>query len=187
VTVVAVGPAAAGDLRLFALLAPEPNASAINYAFVPGLNIANTTIVPTCQICGLDFNIKVDVGATHVVADVVGYFWNPTFANKNGFVWAAAHVNGGVTPAVSRSFNNIAGGTAVTVTRIGTGTYEVGFGANVSTRFYGISVGNESSATPPAGECSATPRAGNANAVYVNCLNNAGAASDSLNFYLTIF
>ena len=187
VTVVAVGPAAAGDLRLFALLAPEPNASAINYAFVPGLNIANTTIVPTCQICGLDFNIKVDVGATHVVADVVGYFWNPTFANKNGFVWAAAHVTGGATPTVSRSFNNIAGGTAATVTRLGVGTYEVGFGANVSTRFYGISIGNASSGSPPNGSCSATPRATDANKVFVVCANDAGTASDSINFYLTIF
>jgi hypothetical protein len=77
-TIVAVAPLGPGDLRAWRLLDPVPNASVINYTNVPGLNVANTTILPTCQICGNDFTIQADVNDTHVVADIVGYFWNPT-------------------------------------------------------------------------------------------------------------
>lgn len=183
-TVTVVSPSGPGDLRIFPYLGTEPNASVINYAYVAGLNLANTTIIPTCQLCGPDFNIKVDVGATHVIVDVVGYFWRPTFGGKAGFVWAAANVTGS-TPTVTRSFNNIAGGTAVTAARDSAGRYRVGFGVDVSTRFYSISLGNASSGTPVDGYCSATPDASDSNRVYVACDNLAGTATDN-NFFLLV-
>lgn len=53
-----------------------PNASTIN--FNNGNELANTTIVPVCQICGFDIDIVAGTtGSTHVVADIVGYFWSP--------------------------------------------------------------------------------------------------------------
>jgi hypothetical protein len=74
VTLTAV-PSATGDLRAFAFSGPVPVASVLNYT--PGIAIANTTIVPACQGCGPDLTVQVDVGATQIIADVVGYFRPP--------------------------------------------------------------------------------------------------------------
>jgi len=68
-------PSAAGNLRAFAYSGPVPVASVLNYN--PGVAIANTTIVPACQGCGPDITVQVDVGATQIIADVVGYFRPP--------------------------------------------------------------------------------------------------------------
>ncbi len=182
-TVTVVTPAGQGHLKVFPVLGTEPNASVINYASVPGLNLANTTIIPLCQLCGTDFNIKVGVSATHVLVDVVGYFWKTSLAS-NGFVWAAAHVTG-ATPTVTRSFNNIAGGTTPSVTRSALGRYRVDFGVDVSARFFSVSRGNASSGTPVNGSCSATPDATDPNRVYVACDNLAGSAIDN-NFFLLV-
>jgi hypothetical protein len=73
-TVTVVAPAGMGDLRLFAAGSPVPLASTINFAVVPGLALANTTIVPVARNGGADFAILVDGAAVHVVVDVVGYF-----------------------------------------------------------------------------------------------------------------
>lgn len=70
-----VVPQAAGDLRAYAYSGPTPLASVLNYS--PGSVLANTTIVPSCQACGPDITVLVDVGATHIIADVVGYFRPP--------------------------------------------------------------------------------------------------------------
>ena len=184
-TVTVVNPLAPGDLRLFEYLGTEPNASAINYAPVAGLNLANTTNIPICQICGEDFNIKVDAGGTHVIVDVVGYYDNATFSNKAGLVWAAGHITG-ATPSVSRSFNNIAGGSAVSVTRASTGIYYVGFGVDVSARHYSISLGNSASGVPAEGNCSATPRGVDNTQVFVDCYSLAGTSIDN-SFFLQVF
>jgi hypothetical protein len=78
VTLVAVNPLGAGNIRAWRLLDPVPNASAINYGLPgQGLNVANTHILPTCQVCGNDFTVQADVSDVHLVADVVGYFWRP--------------------------------------------------------------------------------------------------------------
>jgi hypothetical protein len=58
---VAVNPAGPGDLRITPFGTPMPTASILNYAAVPGLNIANGPAVGA---------------ATQVVADVQGYFRN---------------------------------------------------------------------------------------------------------------
>ena len=57
-----------------------PTASILNYAAVPGLNIANGPTVAICDpavaTCTSDFTIQADGAATQVVADVQGYFRN---------------------------------------------------------------------------------------------------------------
>ncbi len=169
-TVTALTPAGQGHLKIFPFLGTEPNASVINYASVAGLNLANTTIFRLCQLCGEDFNIKVAVSATHVLVDVVGYFWNPSIGGKAGFVWAAVHVTG-ATP---------------TVTRVTTGEYQVSFGADVSTRHYAVSLGNSATGVPSAGNCSATPSTSSANEVYVDRYVSSGTGADN-NFYPQVF
>jgi hypothetical protein len=73
---VAVGPAGPGNLRAWEFGQPVPTASVINYANVPGLNIANGVVVPIegTSLQPSDLSIRADVSATHVVADVTGYF-----------------------------------------------------------------------------------------------------------------
>lgn len=66
----------AGNLRAWPQTGTLPTASVLNYG-VLGLNLANTTILPTCQFCGEDFTIRADGAGTQVVVDVVGYFWSP--------------------------------------------------------------------------------------------------------------
>ena len=75
---IAVGPAGAGDLRAFPFGSSVPNASVINYANLPGLNIANGIAQPVCDAsattCSFDLIVQADVSATHVIVDVVGYY-----------------------------------------------------------------------------------------------------------------
>jgi hypothetical protein len=76
---VAVNPAGAGDMRVTPFGAAIPLASFINFAAVPGLNIANGLAVTLCDpsvvACGnFDITIQADSNATDLVADVQGYF-----------------------------------------------------------------------------------------------------------------
>lgn len=73
---IAVAPAGPGNLRAWEFGQPEPLASVINYAKVTGLNIANGVVVPIAGVASSDkdMTIQADVNATHVVADVTGYF-----------------------------------------------------------------------------------------------------------------
>ena len=76
VNFIAVGPSGPGNLVAWAYGQPKPLASVINYSNVPGLNIANGVIVPIAgtNTVPADLRIQADVSATHVVADVTGYF-----------------------------------------------------------------------------------------------------------------
>jgi hypothetical protein len=79
VNFVAVQPAGPGNLRAWAFGGAVPNSSVINYAAVAGLNIANGLAIPLCDqavaACGPgDLTVRADASATHLVADVVGYF-----------------------------------------------------------------------------------------------------------------
>lgn len=79
---VAVGPAGAGDLRAVAYGGTLPNASVLNYANLPGLNIANGIALPVCNpatatCTTADVTFIADVSSTHLVVDVVGYFKAP--------------------------------------------------------------------------------------------------------------
>jgi hypothetical protein len=86
VNFVAVGPAGPGNLRAWPFGGPTPNASIINYANLPGLNIANGVAVPLCPApgpCPFDLTVQADVSATHLVADVLG-FYQPVAAGGIG-------------------------------------------------------------------------------------------------------
>ena len=74
--IVAVGPEGPGNLRAWPFGQPVPNAAVVNYAQVPGLNIANGVVLPIAGTSTVpaDLNIRADVSGTHVVADVTGYF-----------------------------------------------------------------------------------------------------------------
>jgi hypothetical protein len=76
----AVNPAGAGNIRAWAVANPQPPApNAVVMNFNPVMPIlANGIAVPICDnslaFCLSDLRLQVDVSATHVVADVVGYF-----------------------------------------------------------------------------------------------------------------
>jgi hypothetical protein len=82
----AVNPTGSGNLRAWAYSEPPepaPVASIVNYAFVPGLNIANAIVIPLCDddhttCSGLDIRVQADNSGTHLVADVVGFFEFPS-------------------------------------------------------------------------------------------------------------
>jgi hypothetical protein len=77
-TVTAVTPAGNGNLVAYPYAASRPAASTVNYALPgTGLNLANTTVIPTCYFCGADFSVHANVNTVHVVVDVVGYFEKP--------------------------------------------------------------------------------------------------------------
>lgn len=74
---VAVNPTGAGDLRVTPFGTPIPLASVINYAAVPGLNVANGVATKLCSpgaSCGFDITIQGDSSTTGLVADVMGYY-----------------------------------------------------------------------------------------------------------------
>jgi hypothetical protein len=101
ITLTVVVPSGPGDIRAWPLLSPVPLASVVNYTNVSGLNIANTTILPTCQVCGNDFNVQADVSGTHLIGDVVGYFWSPNATELDNDLIRSAFT----TAAASSSFN----------------------------------------------------------------------------------
>ncbi len=78
---IAVNPAGAGDLRVTPFGTPMPFASIVNYAAIPGLNIANGVAtklcspIPSCATA--DITIQADASATSLVADVMGYYSSP--------------------------------------------------------------------------------------------------------------
>lgn len=76
INVIAVGPLGAGHLRAWEFGQTAPNASIINYANVPGLNIANGVVVPISGVASTDKDLTIDanISPTFVVADVTGYF-----------------------------------------------------------------------------------------------------------------
>jgi hypothetical protein len=117
-TVVAVGPQGAGDLRIYPFNTTAPNASAINYALPgTGLNIANTTVVPLTQdvLEANEFTILADVAGTHVVADVVGYFAPPTGFQTAGHAFAVVENSATFDATRTKGF--------ASVTRPATGIY----------------------------------------------------------------
>ena len=58
----------------------------------------------------------------------------------DGVVKAGAHITG-ASGAITRSFNNLPGGIAITVNRTGDGRYTLSFGTDVSGRFYQCTIG----------------------------------------------
>ena len=78
VTLTATNEDGPGNLRAWPYGGTMPTASVLNY--MPGVNIANTTILPICigGSCAYDFSIYANVHGTDLVADVVGYFIKKT-------------------------------------------------------------------------------------------------------------
>ena len=82
INLVAVNPQGAGGLRVWASDQRRPAAPVLNYAPLPGLNIANTVVVALRQDGqGGDITIQADFTATDVRGDVVGYFSNNVQTN----------------------------------------------------------------------------------------------------------
>ncbi len=80
--------------------------------------------------------------------------------------------------SVVRSFNNLPGGTAPTVSKLsGAGTYEVNFGVNVSERFFQATLISSNTSIPGGaadGQILASPRDGNSNAIFVRTNDSTG-------------
>jgi hypothetical protein len=187
INLVSVNPGGAGDFRVFPAGGAVPASSILNYT--TGLNLANGVIVTLCDpaagACPNDFTIQADVSASHLVADVGGYF-RRVQGNQNGLVWGAAHVNGAAPSSVTRAFSRLPGSPTVTVTRLALGTWEVNFGGDISTRFFSVNPGNQTSGTPAAAFCDATPRITDANAIFVRCQSAAATLVDT-NFFVQVF
>jgi hypothetical protein len=119
VNFVAVNPAGPGNLRGWAFGGVMPSASILNYAAIPGLNIANGLVVPLCDpavaaCTPADLTVRADVSDTHVVADVVGFF-HPEYRSYTVLDSATS----GGTPVPTTCANT--GGIAVNVTAARTG------------------------------------------------------------------
>jgi hypothetical protein len=96
INLVAVVPAGAGDLRITPFGTAIPLASIINYASVPGLNLANGPAITICNSattsCGFDITIQADASATDLVADVQGYFAAPVVSRTVTVVASSATI-----------------------------------------------------------------------------------------------
>ena len=80
----AVAPAGTGNLRAWpwdSIPTPQPNTAVLTYS--AGLNISNGVVIPTCNWQGTsggcvdDIFIQTNASASHVVADLFGYFSVP--------------------------------------------------------------------------------------------------------------
>jgi uncharacterized repeat protein (TIGR03803 family) len=75
---VAVNVAGSGYLQAWPFGASTPTASVLNYANMPGLDIANGIVLPVCDpatvTCTKDLNVQANQSSTQLVVDVVGYF-----------------------------------------------------------------------------------------------------------------
>jgi hypothetical protein len=63
-----------GHLRLFPFNTPTPVAAILNYSTGAG-NMSNAATVKTCYLCTKDVNVQSFGGTTHVVIDVMGYYF----------------------------------------------------------------------------------------------------------------
>ncbi len=109
--------------------------------------------------------------------------------NNTGVVKAACHIRG-LTPTVvvTRSFNNLPGGTAITVQRTAPGTYIVDFGVDVTQRFFIGTIGGDTgiTGTGTSGGIKLAPRSLNPNALTVVTFDSSGAGSDNI-FYIVVY
>ena len=72
--VAAVPVAGQGHLRMFQFNTPTPNASILSYK-TGAETYANAVSVKTCYLCTKDVNVQSFGGTTHVVIDVMGYYF----------------------------------------------------------------------------------------------------------------
>lgn len=161
--------------------APENPFKIISQCTTPSTRLAIHRSQGTVLIGGDDFDASV---AGPGLLRVNGEVSQPIASN--GMVKASVHVDGTLTtPTVSRFFNNLPGASGVTVTRLGTGSYQVDFGADVSNRFYVGTIGTAVPSNAPNATIEVTPRSVSNNAVYVELQNGAGNFIDS-EFFVTV-
>jgi hypothetical protein len=63
-----------GWLTAYPYNSPAPTASIVNYRS-DAQNVANSGTIKTCFNCTKDINIKSGGGTTHVIIDVLGYYY----------------------------------------------------------------------------------------------------------------
>lgn len=117
--------------------------------------------------------------------DTAGQISQPV-ANGGLVKAAAAIVSSATTPTVARSFNNLQGGTPITVSRLGVGTYQVDFGVDITSRYYLATPGGPTTGSVT-GQISIAQRLGNANALFIEVRDSAGTLVDNVNYNLVIF
>jgi hypothetical protein len=102
------GYGAIGGLKAYGFSQPEPNASIINYQ--GGIfAVANGQTLPGCYACADDVTIAAFSASTHVIIDVVGYYFAAGTGNSSvsRFAGTATNINnssfafvyGGICPA----------------------------------------------------------------------------------------
>lgn len=187
IVITAASPAGgAGNLRTFATGDPVPTASVLTYT--AGTTISTAAITESCVGCGPELTVRNQGGGTtHVVVDVAGTFTQPSgYGTNNGTIWAGAHITSGVSPTVTRSFNNFPGSPAVTVIRLGAGQYEVGFGADVSGRYYHVTVGTAVAGNAANAFGLVSPRSGNVNALFIEIVQHDNVLIDE-DFFVSVY
>jgi hypothetical protein len=121
-TLTAILPMKAGNLVAYADGAPVPLSSALN--FMAGQIVANTTVVPTTSATGPNFDLYNNSdGSTHVVVDVVGYFYAPQAPDCVTATQTAASGSGGsfnVTAVCAAGYRIGMGGCATSAATAGT-------------------------------------------------------------------
>ena len=75
INVTAVPVSGSGNIVAYPYGFVAPNASMVNYK-TGAQNIANGGTIKTCFSCGKDINIQSNYGTTHVVIDVLGYYFD---------------------------------------------------------------------------------------------------------------
>lgn len=103
--------------------------------------------------------------------------------SSNGLVKAAAAVVGGTIPTISRQFNKLSG-SAITITRIGTGQYQIDFGADISGRFYSATLWGS---TPAAVVGQLGLVQNNPTALTAIVTDSAGTPTDALSFNILVY
>lgn len=67
-------PLGSGNIVAYPFGSTTPTASIVNYRS-DAQNVANSGTIKTCFNCGKDINIKSGGGTTHVIIDVLGYYF----------------------------------------------------------------------------------------------------------------
>jgi hypothetical protein len=178
---VAVGPTGPGDFRAFPWAASPtpPLASVINYSNVAGLNIANAVVQPVCNAatttCTFDLIVQADVSASHLVADVVGYF-KPA-PTKLAYAWlcsASQALGLAYDVTANCTYASNPSGSPVTVTRSAVGVYSVSFAGLNMTEGHVQVTGYGSANT----WCKVS--SWGSSTISVRCFDPAGAPADAL-------
>ena len=126
---VAVGPSGPGDLRAWPTDQALPGSSVINYSNFNEtvLNIANGIVVPVRQdMQGNDITLRADTSATHVLADVVGYFCSGSPVQSPGLANLALGTRAGNPGGASGASNTAIGVDALAFSTNGANNTAIG-------------------------------------------------------------